>query len=155
MNALSAMLTKTLGAGGPGDIWIQRGLRLALPLLAALLMLAALAGQVSAQNDEREPDGVQSGSLLVQGKEGEQSLMARRGVVLAAGTFSTGTGCTTVDMGHAAPYPCPTHPCGAALFALRGSPVVSKDRGQARACAKWARTCLMAATPACPSRRSK
>ncbi|RYI99404.1 MAG: hypothetical protein EON47_16890, partial [Acetobacteraceae bacterium] len=67
MNALSAMLTKTLGAGGPGDIWVQRGLRLALPLLAALLMLAALAGQVSAQNDGREQDGVQSGSLLVHG----------------------------------------------------------------------------------------
>ena len=65
MNALSAMLTKTLGAGGPGDIWVQRGLRLALPLLAALLMLAALASQVSAQNDDGEQDGVQSGSLLV------------------------------------------------------------------------------------------
>ena len=70
MNALSAMLTKTLGAGGPGDIWVQRGLRLVLPLLAAVLMLAALAGQVSAKNDDGEQDSVQSGSLLVQGKDG-------------------------------------------------------------------------------------
>ena len=57
-------------------------------------------------------------------------------MVLAAGAFSTGTGCTQGDMGML-PIPCPTHPCGAALFALRGSPAVSKDRGRAAACAKW------------------
>ena len=51
-------------------------------------------------------------------------------VALEARAFSNGTGGTQGDMGML-PIPCPTHPCGAALVALRGSPVVSKDRGRA------------------------
>ena len=59
--------------------------------------------------------------------------------VLAVGAFSAGTGCTQGDMGML-PIPCPTHPFGAALVALRGSPFVSKDRGRAAAAQKATKT---------------
>lgn len=50
---------------------------------------------------------------------------------LAAAGSALGTGRAWRDMGML-PIPCPTHPCGAALFALRGSPACLSRRGAAR-----------------------
>jgi len=63
--------------------------------------------------------------------------------VRRAWATSTGTGCTSADMGFGTPYPAPTKLAALdALFALWRGPGCLSGRGAATACAKWARTCV-------------
>lgn len=79
MNALSAMWNRARGETPAGRVWIERGMQLAAAVLAAVLVIVALGGQVRAQAENGEKDGVQSGSLMVQAKDGEPLQAVRLG----------------------------------------------------------------------------